>query len=227
MAAVISFISQKGGVGKSTLARALAAVAAHVGIEVFVVDLDVQQQSILRWGDIRVGQDGIPGLAMAAHTSIDEALDADHDCELLIVDAPGQSNAATLRIADRSHVVIAPTGPSLDDLYPTVLLLHELTAANIPSERVAVALCRTLSKSEEDEARNYISKAGYEVLAGSLPERAAYRSAQNLGRAVSETKDLDQRVDTLIESMLQKVMREVTRAKIARNRAPSKKGLRP
>jgi chromosome partitioning protein len=34
MAAVIAFISQKGGVGKSTLARALAAVCAQAGLEV-------------------------------------------------------------------------------------------------------------------------------------------------------------------------------------------------
>ena len=38
MAAVIAFISQKGGVGKSTLARALAAVCAQAGLEVVLAD---------------------------------------------------------------------------------------------------------------------------------------------------------------------------------------------
>ena len=47
MAAVIAFISQKGGVGKSTLARALAAVCAQAGLEVVLADLDPRQQTLI------------------------------------------------------------------------------------------------------------------------------------------------------------------------------------
>ena len=47
MAAVIAFISQKGGVGKSTLARALAAVCAQAGLEVVLADLDPRQCEIV------------------------------------------------------------------------------------------------------------------------------------------------------------------------------------
>ena len=41
--AVVAFVSQKGGVGKSTLSRGLAREAAKNGLRVKIADLDIQQ----------------------------------------------------------------------------------------------------------------------------------------------------------------------------------------
>jgi chromosome partitioning protein len=43
MSLVIAFISQKGGVGKSTLARGLATFASQQGLKTKIADLDLQQ----------------------------------------------------------------------------------------------------------------------------------------------------------------------------------------
>jgi chromosome partitioning protein len=43
MPVVVAFVSQKGGVGKSTLARALATFAVAHGLRTKLADLDVQQ----------------------------------------------------------------------------------------------------------------------------------------------------------------------------------------
>ena len=56
MAAVIAFVSQKGGVGKSTLARALAAVCSKAGLEVVLADLDPRQQTLVHWQKARAGE---------------------------------------------------------------------------------------------------------------------------------------------------------------------------
>ncbi|MBS0270682.1 MAG: AAA family ATPase, partial [Proteobacteria bacterium] len=53
MPLIVSFVSQKGGVGKSTLARALAAVGATGRLRVKLADLDIQQQTAVRWGKAR------------------------------------------------------------------------------------------------------------------------------------------------------------------------------
>ena len=43
MSVVVAFVSQKGGVGKSTLARALVTSATRAGLTAKLADLDVQQ----------------------------------------------------------------------------------------------------------------------------------------------------------------------------------------
>jgi chromosome partitioning protein len=96
-------------------------------------------------------------------------------------------------------------------LYPTVLLLYELEQMGIPKERLAVALCRLLELREEHAARKYIKTAGYEALLGSIPERAGYRSAHNLGQSLTETSEqsLNRRASKLMESLLEKVLTQL------------------
>ena len=60
MTTIIAFVSQKGGVGKSTLSRALAREAAHNGLKVKIADLDTQQGTSIDWHRTRL-QAGIAG----------------------------------------------------------------------------------------------------------------------------------------------------------------------
>ena len=211
MAIVVAFISQKGGVGKSTLARALAAVAAHAGIAVGVADLDPRQHTVLRWQRTRVEGGHTPAVAVRACASLDEALAWQDELDLLIIDTPAGVHRGTLDIARHSHLVVQPSGASLDDLHPAVLLFHELVAAGVPKSRLVMALMRTMTKTEEDAARRYIAGASYATLPGSIPERAAFREAQNIGQALNETDEqsLNDRVDALMQALLDKVASEV------------------
>jgi chromosome partitioning protein len=213
MPLIVSFLSQKGGVGKSTLARALAAVAAY-DLRVRLVDLDEEQATVIAWQGARRRNQTRPVCEVVACTDIETAIDESGETELLIIDAPARSGPAALEIARRSHLVVQPSGPSADDLRPAVLLFHELVNAGIPKDRLACAVCRVMSETEEGAARAYMEAAGYEVLAGSIPERAAYRQAQNRGAAINETRiaKLNQRTDALMESLLRKVTQGITRA---------------
>ncbi len=210
MPVVVAFVSQKGGVGKSTLARALATVTAHAGVAVMLSDLDPQQSTLMHWGRAR-GSDATPTLRVEAFASVDNALEAGEESELVILDMPGRADATTLAAATHAHLVVQPTGPSLDDLRPAVLLFHELATAGIPRSRLIFALCRTLTKSEETDARAYLEESGFAVLPGSIPERAAYRQAQNRGLSLTEADDteLSRRADALIASLMDKVGEEI------------------
>ena len=207
MPIVVAFVSQKGGVGKSTLARALASVAAHGGLKVTLADLDRQQQTLMQWERARKAENGFPKITVAAFHGVTEALAAAAHTDLLILDTPGHVNRSTLDIAQRAHLIVQPTGASADDLYPTVLTFHELVGAGIPKSRLVAALCRLLSEDEEEAARSYLADAGYEALPGWIPESASYRLAQNRGRSLTETieKSLNTRADALIEALLMKV----------------------
>ena len=207
MPIVVAFISQKGGVGKSTLARALAAVAAHARLKVMVADLDPRQHTLMHWEKARRENNIAPSLIVEAFDDVETALAAAAKCDLLIVDAPGHVDQGTLEIARVAHLIVQPTGAGLDDLRPAVLVFHELVRAGIPNTRLAAAMCRVLDADEEVAARAYLAEAGYEVLAGSIPERSAYRAAQNSGRALTETAktSLTKRPDALMEALLLKI----------------------
>jgi chromosome partitioning protein len=207
MPAVIAFISQKGGVGKSTLARALAAVCSQAGLEVVLADLDPRQQTLVHWQKARTAQRVSPHLSVEPFDDAAEAVERREACDLLILDAPGGVNDDTLAVARRAHLIVQPTGSTLDDLHPTVLLFHELVDAGIPKSNLVAALCRVLDDEEEAAARAYLEEAGYEVLAGSIPESIAYRLAHNRGRSLTETDEraFNNRADALIEALLTKV----------------------
>ena len=207
MPVVIAFVSQKGGVGKSTLARALAAVCAHAGLNVMLADLDPRQQTLMHWQEARRAHRVSPRLFVEAFNTAAEAAERAQNCDLLILDTPGGVDDDTLAVAHVAHLVVQPTGPTLDDLHPTVLLFHELLDAGIPKARLVVALCRVLDEDEEAAARTYLEEAGYEVLEGSIPESRAYRAAHNHGYALTESDEhaFNARADALIEALLTKV----------------------
>ena len=212
---IVGFVSQKGGTGKSTLARALGAVVAAAGLRVKIADLDPQQQTVLEWEKLRDANKEEPSITVEGFDTATEAIESAEEDELLIIDAPAHANRGTLEIAQAATLIVQPTGASIDDLRPAVLLFHELVQAGIPKERLVMALCRILSEAEEDMARAYIATAGYDVLPGCIPERTAYREAQNRGQAVTETKHkaLNDRVDELMEGLYARVAHQLAARK--------------
>jgi chromosome partitioning protein len=207
MAAVVAFVSQKGGVGKSTLARALAREAAAGELRVKIADLDTQQGTSVDWHRARLGISIEPIVSVEAFKTASQALAAADGFDLLIIDGPARTSKATLEIARSSSLVVQPTGASLDDLRPAVREYHALVKEGIPTGRLVFALNRIGTSAEENDARAYLTEAGYNVLDGSIVERPAYRQAQNQGLSITETKlsGLNQRADTLIQSLIDKV----------------------
>ena len=222
---IVGFVSQKGGTGKSTLARALGAVVAAAGLKVKIADLDPQQGTVLEWERIREENSTSPVITVEAFDTAAEAIASAEDDELLIIDAPAGANRGTLEIAQAATLVVQPSGAGVDDLRPSVLLFHELVQAGIPKDRLVVALCRMLSEAEEDMARAYLTKAGYHVLPGCIPERTAYREAHNRGQAVTETKHkaLNARVDELMEGLYARVASQLEARRKVRKPARKRK----
>src|SRR5829696_7085799 len=165
MTVVIGMVSQKGGVGKSTLARLAAREFATSGWNVKIADLDVSQGTSFNWQARRLQNPIEPAVAVERFGTVEQALRVVTHYDLLILDGPPHSTVGTLRIAEGSDLVILPTGLSLDDLEPSVLLAHEMIKKGIPRSRIVFALCRVGdSESEIAEARDYIAQAGYTIL---------------------------------------------------------------
>lgn len=206
MPAVVAFVSQKGGVGKSTLARALAREAAAGGLRVKVADLDTQQGTTVDWHRMRLSAGLEPAVSVEAFATAAQALAVANGYDILILDGPARTSQATIEIARAANLVVQPTGSSLDDLRPAVREFHALVKAGVPTARLTFALNRIGTAAEEADARSYLQEAGYVVLAGCLLERPAYRQAQNAGRAITETRfaGLRAQADALLQSLIDK-----------------------
>lgn len=207
MATIIALISQKGGVGKSTLARALAREAAANGLKVKLGDLDTQQGTSTNWQRRRLDAAIEPGFSVEPFKTASQALRAVEGFDCLVLDGPARASSATLEISREASLVIQPTGASADDLHPAVLVFHELVRERIPRTRLVFALCRIGTDAEEAEARAYLTEAGFETLPGFIPERPAYRQAQNIGFTITETRfpQLNRRADELLQSVVDRI----------------------
>lgn len=207
MAYIVSFIAQKGGVGKSTLARALAREASAGGWSVKVADLDTQQGTVADWHRVRQdnGHDAIGSVEVIGKVAT--ALKDADNYDLLVMDAAARASAVTADLAKHSNLAVIPTCASRDDLMPAIRLANELVKADIPKNKIVLALTRVGTEAEIREAREFIEEAGYTALDGCLYEKTAYRQAQNEGLAVTETsyKSLNEKAETLMQSLLDKI----------------------
>jgi len=205
--AVVALVSQKGGVGKSALARTLAREVASAGLTVKLADLDVQQGTCTDWNRDRNAAGIEPAISVESYRNATAALAARDKVDLLILDGPARTSAATLEIARVADVIVQPSGPSVDDLRPVVRTWRELLEAGISFERLAVALNCLGSEAEEADARGFLERANVVALPHALPERIAYRQALNGGRAMTETRypNLNRLASSLIQDIIKKV----------------------
>ncbi|MGY0794286.1 ParA family protein [Azospirillum argentinense] len=189
MAIKVAFLSQKGGVTKTTKARLFARAFAFNKWRVKICDFDLQQRTASEWGAKRLAAGIRPEIEVQAFAAIEQALEQDSHYDLLIFDGRGFADKLTLDIARVSDAIFLPSGLAVDDLAPTVRLAHELRKAGISTAKIAVVFGRTGSSEVEiAEARDYVAQAGYKVLERTLPEKQGYRAAHDAGKAADEAR---------------------------------------
>lgn len=208
MTVFIGVISQKGGVGKSTICRLIATLYASNGWNVKIADLDTKQGTCTEWKRIRDHAGIDPIISVETFRSVEQVKKIANTHDMIIFDGAPHSSKQTLDVVQASNLIILPTGPALDDLRPTVLLAHELTDNGIQPSQMFFALCRVGdSTAEIEEARSYISHAGYQVLNGEIAERVGYRRASDRGYSVLEVpiKSLKEKVEPIAKNIADQI----------------------
>lgn len=135
---VLSIVSTKGGVGKTTLAVHLA-VAAHAGGEaVLVLDLDPQGSAAQWWKDRQrtIVENKLPAGARfdvrrAAAKDLAEIADAaeGEGFDLVIIDTPPHADYPAARAVEIGDLILMPSRPGYFDLHaakPTIKLIQDL-----------------------------------------------------------------------------------------------------
>ena len=208
MAHIVGMVSQKGGVGKSTLARMIAREFTVGGLRTKIADLDTQQQTCTNWAGRRAEGGISPEIQVQCFAAVATALGEAPHFDALVLDGKPNASGQTVEIAKASDLVVVPTGQTVDDLHPGVLLAHSLHRKGIPRDRIAFAMFRTTgSRRENDAARQYLAEAGYPVLGGEIPASTAYGMASDAGRAITETsfRSLNDRAAVLAQGMIDRI----------------------
>ena len=178
--------SAKGGVGKSTLAAALAVEAERQGNRVAVVDLD-SLQCLARWHDQRVIETGSASpLLIDGKTSPAKAMAnaAKADCDWLVIDTAPASLARlqlALKIAD---LCLVPVRPSPLDVQCMDAIL-ELCSAS--ARQTLVVLNGVVHGSQMTKgARDYLGARGFNVWDREITGNEVHARAMLAGRTASE-----------------------------------------
>ncbi|MEZ4991935.1 MAG: ParA family protein [Saprospiraceae bacterium] len=203
----IGVLSQKGGVGKSTLTRALAVEYARNNWDVKIADMDLKQSTSTIWNRKRMNNGFEPKIAVEPFSSVKDVLKTEPAHELIIFDGAGQADLQTLEIAKVCDYIILPTGVTADDLEPQVKLAHELKKKGISPERIGMCLSRVgSSKNELEAAQEYIKATGYAYL-GMIVEKTSIGQCSDSGLAANETKydSINAVVDDLIQNIYNRI----------------------
>ena len=184
---VIGIVSQKGGVGKSTLCQLIAREAALGGRHAKILDFDIKQMTSTDWVRARMERDLEPAIEAEPAKSIDKSLKHSKSYDLIVLDGAPGSPKRTAELLPACDLIVLPTGASRADLLPSLALARRIAEMRLSADGPVFALCRVITASETAEARATIQTAGFEIFDGELIERTGYRQAQNLGRSLTET----------------------------------------
>lgn len=112
---IISSISYKGGVGKSTIAQNLAVTFAHNGYKVCIVDAD-QSNVTVKWSGVRMGKEIEPTIQVISMTEPDALIgtvkQAYQNYDVVIIDSPPSYHPISAKIMLISHLILMPIKPT-------------------------------------------------------------------------------------------------------------------
>ncbi|MCP9237899.1 ParA family protein [Lewinella sp. JB7] len=204
MSLIVGVISQKGGVGKSTISRILAAEYARHDWDVKIADFDLSQGTVTSWNADRMANEVKPQISVEQFSSVSSLVKQKGHYDLIVIDGAPASTRQTLDIANISQLLVLPTKTTLDDLRPQIKLAHELRKSGVGKNKILFVLSMVgESKSELENAQMYIEEAGY-ICAGAIYRKDSIGQAHDTGRAANETpfKSVNKTVDQLVQSIV-------------------------
>lgn len=186
---IIGVLSQKGGVGKTTIAVNLAATFAKSGLRVLLVDAD-PQGSALQWSAARDAEPLFSVVGMAKATLHKELPDIARDYQVVVIDGAPRVNELGRAAILASDLVLIPVQPSPYDIWAaaeTVRLIQEaqqfkedLKGAFVINRKIAnTAIGRDVTEA-------LAQFEGVPVLPMALHQRVIYAESAGQGLSVLE-----------------------------------------
>lgn len=180
---VITIAMQKGGVGKSTIARSLAVAAVRDGLSVLMIDMD-SQQSVSQWAERREGD--MPVVVFSTENELPKKLAQAKDvADLVIIDTPPARSTEAPAAVEVADLVLIPTTPDVEPLEQMPRTLRLCRGFSRPVFAV-VNMANPTGPAEVVYTREVIEAMGAKIAPVVLHRRKAHRDASASGQTVQE-----------------------------------------
>lgn len=194
---VISFVSTKGGVGKTTTALALAGAFANSGSEVILMDGD-PNQPISTWHSAGGVPSEINVMGGITEKNVIDGIDhASTQAPFVLVDCEGSANMTLSYAVMKSDFVIIPCQGSHLDAVEAMRSIEFIQNAEKVNKRkipYAVLFTRT-SMAIRGGSQKYIEQdfeaEGIRTFSTELIDREAFRAMTSIGGTVFQLKRSD------------------------------------
>lgn len=217
---ILAIISQKGGVGKTTIATALAVAAEMKGQQVALFDLD-DQASAAFWASLRQAKTPVVVDVKPALLDRDLTRAREAGADLVILDCPpAQSHAYPA--AQAADYVLIPTKADILDIRAMRSTVALMQSIGKPCG-VVLTFCPPTG-AEVEQARALVAQLGVELAPVALHQRKAYARAQQDGLAVQEYEPNGKAAEevTVLYSHIHKLLHGGTHGK-AKGERPTKR----
>lgn len=184
---IIACLSQKGGVGKSTIARLIATAYASHDQKTAIFDFNGAQETSTFWATQRK-RAGITPEVHAEVTTQTNRMRGDRRFDVIVADSRPDSPKVTLSIARVSDLVVIPTSVTIDDLVPQIRFARELVEKGVPQDRILWVINRvTDNHLLINDAYAFIGEE-FAIAKTSLPYRDAFIRCHTAGYSVGEVR---------------------------------------
>lgn len=213
---IIAVTNLKGGVGKSTIARNLAAYFIKQGVKTCIIDTDLEQRTTCDWQERRESEMRVPVFPMTTVQALPKDVETHQQdgYQVIIIDGVPQMDQVATRTMLISDILLIPITPSIDDLKSFERFLTRFEEIKIHREDVPafLVLNKFGGRSNEDKevrsALKLFAENGIKPLKATLGDRVAHRRASKYGltayewedeRAKSEVADLCKELENIIK----------------------------
>ncbi len=204
---IISFLNQKGGVGKTTLAIHIADSLSRKDKKVLLIDAD-PQASALDWAENSENGNRFSVVGLPKKTLRSELRTIETDYDYIIVDGPPRVHEIAMAAIAASDLIVIPVQPSPFDVWSLkdiIDLVNEVKTINENLKTVLVINRKIVNTAIGRDVVNALADYNFPILKTAICQRVAYAESIGMGQTVLNTNS-DSKASEEIQALTNEIL---------------------